>query len=170
MMYCFRIAVPDDLFGGGCFMRSLGIIVSLLVVGLLLCSCNGQLDLRPTPTDSRPTPTDSRLTPTVGVYADTFFGGCAYLDSNGNGEIDPDDLKLAGATFLVALSDGGIGFGADTSESSCALITVPGGLDEESWPVTARMEPPEGTDYKLVGPAEIVLEYPKTHADFLFTE
>jgi hypothetical protein len=31
------------------------------------------------------------------------------------------------------------------------------------------MESPEGTSYQLISPAEIVLEYPEEHADFLFT-
>jgi len=100
--------------------------------------------------------------------ADTFFSGCAYLDSNSNREIDPDDRGLKDAVFVVTLK-GGAGFGAFTSESGCALVTVPGGLSEESWPITARMEPPEGSGYELVSPAEVVLEYPDCQADFLFT-
>jgi hypothetical protein len=129
--------------------------VLVTLMGLLLCACGGQGGLL------------NPATPTVPVLADTFFHGCAYLDSNGNGEIDADDQKLKNGMFLVALN-GGAGFGAPTTEGGCATVTIPGGIGEESWPVAARMEPPEETGYELVGPAEIVLEYPESHADFLF--
>lgn len=133
-------------------------IIPLTLVSFLLCSCNPQHDsIEP-----------ATATPTPRVFADTFFSGCAYLDSNDNGEIDPDDLLLEDAMFVVTLN-GGAGFGGLTSENYCATVTVPGGLDEKFWPVTVRMEPPEGTGYQLVSPAEIVVEYPEDHADFLFT-
>jgi hypothetical protein len=108
-------------------------------------------------------------TPTSGVLADTFFGGCAYLDSNGNGEIDAVDQVVEGARFVVTLREG-IGFGATTSTRGCATVVVPGGLREESWPVTVRMEPPEESTYELVSPAEVVLQFPYGSADFLFAE
>jgi hypothetical protein len=57
---------------------------------------------------------------------------------------------------------------ANTMDSGCATVTVPGGIGEKYWPVTVRVKPPEGTEYELVGPAEITLEYPESHADFLF--
>ena len=138
-------------------MRFLSKIIPLTLISFLLCSCNGQHDSMEPAT----------ATPTLGVLADTFFSGCAYLDSNGNGEIDPDDPLLENAVFVVTLN-GGAGFGGLTSENYCASVTVPGGLNEKFWPVTVRMESPEGTGYELVGPAEIELEYPDDHADFLF--
>jgi hypothetical protein len=139
-------------------MRFLSGITLLALIGLLLSSCNGQLNVAG----------PSTPTATVVVLADTFFTGCAYLDTNGNKEIDSGDPLLERATFVVTLS-GGAGFGALTSENRCAFITVPGGLGEEFWPVTARMEPPEGTGYQLTTPAEVVLDYPNSHSDFLFT-
>jgi len=108
-------------------------------------------------------------TPTAVIMADTFFGGCAYLDSNNNGEIDPDDQRLEDALFFVTLN-GGYGFRAVTFKNGCATVTIPGGLGEESWPVTVRMEAPEGTGYERLSPGEVVLEYPKGHADFLFAD
>ena len=133
-------------------------IIPLTLISFLLCSCDDQHDSMGPAT----------ATPTPGVFADTFFSGCAYLDSNRNGEIDPDDPLLEDAVFVVTLN-GGAGFRGLTSENYCATATVPGGLDEKFWPVTVRMEPPEGTGYQLISPAEIVLEYPEDHADFLFT-
>ncbi len=126
------------------------------LLALLLCSCG-----------SLPWSSEAP-TPTPGILADTFFGGCAYLDSNGNGSIDSDDQPLDGAKFVVTLSEG-IGFGATTTSRGCATAVVPGGLSEQSWPVTIGMEPPEGSGYQLVSPAEVVLQFPKTHADFLFS-
>ena len=147
-----------------------------LIVALLIPACGGAqatatLEPSSTPeaTDTpEPTNTPSpTATPTTGVLADTFFFGCAYLDSNSNGEIDPDDQSVEDALFVVTLREG-IGFGDSTTARGCAMVVVPGGLSEESWPVTVRMEPPEETSYELVGPAEVVLEYPDGHADFLF--
>jgi WD40 repeat protein len=103
----------------------------------------------------------------VQIYADTFFSGCAYLDVNGNGEIDGDDPMISGVAFYVTLPGGG-SVRDFTSENDCALAVVPGGLSDEQWPVTATMALPEGTDYTLIGPAEIVLEQSESRADFLF--
>jgi hypothetical protein len=138
-------------------MRILLRNILLVLIIFLLCACSGLQN-----------PIKS-ATPTVGILADSFFFGCAYLDSNGNGKTDPDDQGLEEATFVVALNDAG-GFVASTPEDGCATIVVPGGLNADSWPVTTRMEPPEETGYELVSPAEVVLEYPESHADFLFTD
>ncbi len=138
-------------------MRSMPRISPLILIPFLSLVCNPLHSLT------------KSATPTAMIMADTFFGGCAYLDSNDNGQIDPDDQRLEDALFSVALSGEG-GFRAFTFKNGCATVTVPGGLGEESWPVTVRMEPPEETHYDLLSPAEVVLEYPKGHADFLFTD
>jgi len=101
------------------------------------------------------------------VVGDTFFTGCAYLDENTNGEIDAEDTRLGGFTFVVTLA-GGAGFGAETSKSHCALATVPAALLRESWPVVARMELPEDVPYVPIGPLEVTLVYPESQADFIF--
>ena len=107
------------------------------------------------------------MTPLPQVVGDTFFTGCAYLDENSNGEIDAEDTRLGGVTFVVTLA-GGAGFEVETSESHCALAAVPAALPRESWPVVARMELPEDFPYAPIGPAEVTLEYPESQADFLF--
>jgi hypothetical protein len=138
-------------------MKSVLRISPLALIPLLLFVCNPLQSLT------------KSVTPTAVIMADTFFGGCAYLDSNNNGEIDPDDQRLEDAMFFVTLN-GGYGFRAVTFKNGCATVTIPGGLGKESWPVTARMEPPEGSGYELLSPGEVVLEYPKEHADFLFVD
>jgi hypothetical protein len=140
-------------------------LIPLVGIILLLCSCS----TLPSNTPSTPPDPAQTATPTARILADSFFFGCAYLDANGNGTLDSDDPGLADAMFLIALNGGG-GFGAPTSGSGCATITIPGGLGEESWPVTARMEPPQESGYELVSPAEVVLERPESHADFLFAD
>jgi hypothetical protein len=124
---------------------------------LLITACTGPTSLLGLPT------------PTPQILADSFFYGCAYVDANDNGEIDEDDPGLKDAMFLVSTNNGA-GFGARTSSSGCATVVVPGGLDDDAWPVTVRMNPPEDSSYTPVGPAEVVLARPKSHADFLFTE
>jgi len=107
------------------------------------------------------------MTPPPQVVGDTFFTGCAYLDVNSNGEIDAEDARLGGFTFVVTLA-GGAGFGAETSESCCAFAGVPAALPREAWPVVARMELPDDVPYAPIGPAEVTLLYPESQADFLF--
>jgi hypothetical protein len=151
--------------------------IPLVLVVLLLCSCG-----RPTPTpsvlpdDTFPTPTLTPLpdhaatpTPPPKILADAFFYGHAYVDANGNGKLDPDDPGLQGARFEMALSWGG-GSAASTGKDGTAFIVIPGGLSEKDWPVKARMSPPPDTSYEVIGPAEVVLEYPKSSADFLFAD
>jgi hypothetical protein len=141
-------------------------ILSLVSIILLLCSCTQPetpLPATPEPEDT-PTPRATRK-----ILADTFFFGHAYLDANGNDEIDEDDPGLKGALFMVSPS-GGAGLTAYAGSDGSAFIVIPGGLRETDWPVMARMEPPPDSSYELVGPEEVVLEYPKSSADFLFTE
>lgn len=106
-------------------------------------------------------------TPTAEILADSFFFGCAYLDANGNGEIDPDDPGLEAALFAFSMQ-GGMGFSAYTLDNGCATIVIPGGVGQDAWPVTARMQPPPENNLEWVSPAEVVLVHPESHADFLF--
>jgi hypothetical protein len=137
--------------------------VVLFTFVLLLCACNAG----PAATSTAATPTAAA--PTAEILADSFFFGCAYLDENGNGEIDPDDPGLKDALFAFS-TQVGIGLSGYTSSNGCATIVVPGGLGAEAWPVTAHMQPPAESNLELVDSAEVVLAYPESHADFLFTE
>jgi hypothetical protein len=128
-----------------------------LLVVVLLASC----------ASAQPPPPSETVVP-LQAMSDTFFSGCAHLDLNSNGEIDPDEPLLGGMTFAVTLPGGG-GFGADTSEGECAFIVVPASLPAEAWPVLARMTVPDGAAYNLIGPPEVRLDYPETRADFLFS-
>ena len=101
------------------------------------------------------------------LVGDTFFTGCAYFDSNTNGEIDPDDTLLGGLAFVITLADG-TRFVAETSENHCALATVPAALPPDAWPVVARIEAPEHMLYAPIGLSETMLECPEKDADFLF--
>lgn len=99
-------------------------------------------------------------TPTPHILSDTFFSGKAYLDANSNQEIDATDLPLAGAQYVVA------GWRASTDSNGYASVVIPGGWDQ---PVVAHMAPPEGSDYTLIGPSEVILQNgDKTTAEFLF--
>jgi hypothetical protein len=102
------------------------------------------------------------------VLADTFFFGCAYLDANENSVLDETDPKIPDMTFTITLAGGG-GFGGRTSEDNCAMVIIPGGLAEASWPVRASMQPQNSASYEWISPAEILLEHAETHADFLFS-
>ncbi len=90
-------------------------------------------------------------TPTIHVITDSFFSAQAFLDTNGNGQIDTEDKPLANAAFIVTLQGGGE-FGDKTDESGYAFIIIPGGVE---YPVTLRMEAPKNSTLKLVGPSEI---------------
>ena len=122
-------------------------IAHLVFLALLLTSCN------------LPTPT-----PTVQPIVDAFFSSFAYLDVNGNGEIDSEDTPVENATLIVTLQ-GGLEFGGATDASGYAFLVAPGGVQ---YPVTLRMEPPKDSTLKLIGPASIT--YPSdTPAKFLFS-
>lgn len=126
------------------------------LLGLMLGSCT-------------PSPLAPRVTNTSTPYvvADTFFTGCAYFDSNTNGEIDQEDVLLGGLRFVITLADG-TDFAHETSDSHCALAAVPTALPADAWPVVARIELPEGTPYAPIGLSVAILEYPDKEADFLF--
>jgi acetyl esterase/lipase len=92
--------------------------------------------------------------------ADTFFSGRAYVDQNGNQQLDEDDPPLPGAGFSV------MGFGSFTDQDGYAWAMIPGGWDE---PVKAQMTPPQGSRYTLIGPGEVILQAGKvSSANFLF--
>ena len=124
------------------------VIYILLIFILALTSCST-------------TPT---ATPTIQAIVDAFFSGYAYLDVNGNGEIDSEDTPVENAMFIVTLQ-GGFETGDTTDDKGNAFITIPGGVD---YPVTLRMEPPKDSNLKLTGPSSIT--YPSDEpAKFLFS-
>ena len=97
------------------------------------------------------------------VMVDSFFYGRAYLDANGNGEVDPDDPPLAGA-MLSATDAAGRSGGGRSGSDGVAQAWWP---DESTFPITLSMSPPEG--YAPVGPEEVVLQEAECcGADFLF--
>jgi acetyl esterase/lipase len=102
----------------------------------------------------------SGATPTSAVMADSFFSGYAYIDANGNKQIDESDPPLPGATFTL------MGFGDMTDDQGHAFIVIPGGWDQ---PVIAKMAPPQDGGYTLIGPVHVTLHSPNnTSARFLF--
>ncbi len=107
-----------------------------------------------------------RATPTPRpVLADSFFSGYAFVDTNGNGQVDEADAPLKDAIFTVKLGYGEVG--ALTDSTGMAFIIVPGGVE---YPAVMSMEPPKDSDYVLIGPASITRNSgsgPK--AEFLFT-
>ncbi len=105
----------------------------------------------------------ARPTTQVPVMADTFFSGHAFIDSNGNGQVDSGDVPLEGATFIVDVQ--GAQFGAKTDATGTAFVTVPGSVQR---PVILTMQPPKDTAYVLIGPARVVGTSPTDKADFLF--
>ena len=142
--------------------------IVLLALPIIACSTFQEIVSDPTEIpgsdgEIRPLPS-----PTQFISADSFFDGCAYLDTNGNGLIDAGDPKLAGFIFSVTFQ-GGAWTDNRTSEIRCAMAHVPGGLNQDDWPVTARMRPPVGSNFELIGPEEVLLEFPLAKADFLFT-
>ena len=104
-------------------------------------------------------------TPTPQAYVDSFFSGFAYLDANGNGELDSDDTPLENAIFIVTLQFGG-DVSALTDETGYAFIVAPGGVE---YPVKMRMEPPRDSTLRLIGPTELVHELADETPKFLFS-
>ena len=107
----------------------------------------------------------STPTPTVQAIVDSFFSGHAFLDANGNGELDSEDTPLENATFIVTLQFGGE-VGALTDKTGYAFIVAPGGVD---YPVKMRMEPPKDSNLKLIGPSELTHELSDEAPKFLFS-
>ena len=89
--------------------------------------------------------------PTEQVLVDSFFSGSAFLDSNGNAQLDPADMPLENATLIVTLQ-GGAEFGGSTDKTGNAFVTIPSSVE---YPVTLRMEAPQGSSLELIGPLSI---------------
>jgi hypothetical protein len=105
-------------------------------------------------------------TPTPAILADSFFSGYAYLDTNGNGQIDSADTPLKDAIFIVQL-ESGAEFGGNTDEKGNAFVTIPAAVQ---YPVTLFMKPPKDSGLKLLGPSSIILQEPANEKNsFLFT-
>lgn len=122
--------------------------LSIPILAVLLISCTPQ-----------------PATPTIQPIVDSFFSGYAFLDVNGNGELDSEDAPVENAAFIVTLQFGGE-VGAFTDKDGYAFIVVPGGAD---YPVKMRMEPPENSTLKLIGPSEIIHELADESPKFLFS-
>ena len=104
--------------------------------------------------------------PTEPILVDAFFSGQALLDVNSNGQVDPEDTPLKDATLIVRM-DGGGEFGGLTDAEGRAFITVPGGA---FYPVTARMEAPEGSGLVAIEPSTVTLSDSATKLPpFLFS-
>lgn len=121
------------------------LLSSLLLIGISACS--------PTPT---PAP----------ILADAAFSCLAYLDTNGNGEIDDTDTPVVGATFYVEYQ-GVKGFMDTTDETGNAYILIPGGME---YPVTVGIDAPKDSGLRVVGSATAIIT-PETGSTtrFLFT-
>ena len=98
------------------------------------------------------------------VMGDAFFFGRAFVDTDGNGQIDPTDPSLKGAVF-TATDARGASSGGITDDQGRATAWFPGG--GVKYPVTLRSRPPKDSAYTVIGPSEVVLQK-GTSADFLF--
>ena len=123
-------------------------IVFLSILSLSISACNA-----------------ASPTPTPAVLADSFFSGYAFVDVNGNGQIDSADTPLKDAIFIVQI-EGGAEFGGLTDESGNAFVLIPAAV---TYPVTIMMKPPAESAFTLIGPPSIVLqEIASEKASFLF--
>ncbi len=93
------------------------------------------------------------VTPTEPALADSFFSSQAFLDANGNGQIDSEDTPVENAAFIVTLQNGGE-FGGQTDDIGKAFITIPASVE---YPVTVRMEAPKDSALILLEPSTITL-------------
>lgn len=98
-------------------------------------------------------PTQTVVTPTQPILVDSFFSGYAYLDANGNEQIDPEDTPVANATFYVEMN-GTKAFIETTDEKGYAFIIIPGGVE---YPINVGMEAPQDSTLKLITPSEVTL-------------
>ncbi len=121
--------------------KTITICIGLLITAMTLAAC-----LSPS--------TVTASTPTPPVLADSFFSGQAWLDVNANGQVDAEDTPLANATLIVSLQDG-TEFGAKTDADGKAFVSIPARVD---YPITLRMEAPEGSMLKPVEPSRVTLK------------
>jgi hypothetical protein len=103
-------------------------------------------------------------TPTQPILVDSFFSGSAFLDVNGNGQIDPEDTPVANATFYIEMN-GVKAFIETTDEKGYAFIIIPGGVE---YPVKVGMEAPTDNTLKLITPSEITVST-SSSVQFLFS-
>jgi len=100
------------------------------------------------------------------VQADAFFHGRAYVDTNGNGKVDSEDTPLEGARFSAEDSRG-VGNSDWTGSDGRGMAWFVGG--GVHYPVTLRIQPPEGSGLVVVGAEELVLQDgDKPSVEFLF--
>ena len=105
-------------------------------------------------------------TPTEFIHVYSAFSTYAFLDSNGNGQVDSADTPVKDATFVVALP-GGTEFGDPTDDTGYAFITIPAVVE---YPVTLRMEAPQDSTLKAIEPFTIKLLEPTGESiQFLFS-
>ena len=105
------------------------------------------------------TPTEPR------VLADSAFSGYAFIDVNGNGEIDSEDIPIEGAMFSVEW-DGLKVFSETTDETGYAFILIPGGVE---YPVNLVMEAPNDSLLKPITPSTVSVSGGMSSAQFLFS-
>jgi hypothetical protein len=108
----------------------------------------------------------NKSTSTPAVLADSFFSAYAFVDANGNKQIDSADTPLKDAIFIVQLKSGAE-FGGLTDKAGNAFVTIPAAVQ---YPVTLLMRPPKDSALKLIGPSSIVLQNTTNEKNnFLFT-
>lgn len=95
----------------------------------------------------------STPTPPI-ILTDSFFSGYAFVDTNGNAQIDAADTPVKDAIFIVRLNDG-TEFGGTTDETGNAFVIIPASVE---YPVTLVMKQPTNSTLRLIGPSEIVLQ------------
>ena len=104
-------------------------------------------------------------TATDPVLADSVFSGQAFLDVNGNGQIDSADTPVVNATFYVEL-DGVKAFGDTTDETGNAFILIPGGV---KYPVKVSIAAPKDSTLKLITPSTVTVSASTGAVQFLFS-
>ncbi|MFT3892593.1 MAG: hypothetical protein QM730_13230 [Anaerolineales bacterium] len=100
------------------------------------------------------------------VLADSAFSAQAFLDVNGNGQVDPKDTPVVNATFYVEIN-GVKAFGDATDENGSAFILIPGGV---KYPVKVSMEAPKDSALKLISPSPVTVSASTGDVQFLFSK
>lgn len=122
-------------------MTNLPIASLLLTFLLALTGCIPALEQTQAPT------------PIESIHVHTAFSASAFLDANGNGQVDSADTPIKDATFIVALP-GGTEFGDQTDDAGYAFISIPAAVE---YPVTLRMEAPKDSLWKAIEPSTITV-------------
>jgi hypothetical protein len=122
-------------------------VVVLLALAVAACSQAQRSLPAPTPV---PTPAGTGEV----SQGDISFGGYAFVDANGNGDLDPTDLPLEGARFIVVLGRGQSSSFTNASGSASIMFGLSGSAQ---FSATLFMEPPDGSGYTLVGPDQVVI-------------